>query len=123
MYSGDYEKSLVALDFAIRLCPQYPSWYTYYQALNHMWMGNPAKARELGELYLRQEPDEPMGYTHMATILAFQDRKKEGAQMIARLRERFPDFGITEMRLSQRYRDRARFEKVVSVLREAGLPD
>jgi hypothetical protein len=43
--------------------------------------------------------------------------------MIARLRERFPDFGMTEMRLSQRYRDRARFEKVVSVLREAGLPD
>lgn len=123
MYSGDYEKSLAALDFAIRLCPQYPSWYTYYQALNHMWMGGAAKARELGELYLHREPDEPMGYTHMATILAFQDRKTEAAAMIARLRERFPDFGMTEMRMSQRYREPAKFEKVIKALKEAGLPD
>jgi TolB-like protein len=122
MYSGDYEKSLAALDFAIRLCPQYPNWYTYYQALNHLWMGSLAKARELGELYLRREPDQPMGYTHMATILAFQNRKKEAAGMIARLRERWPDFSMTEIRLSQHYRDHAKLEKVVNALRGAGLP-
>jgi hypothetical protein len=43
--------------------------------------------------------------------------------MIARLRERFPDFGMTEMHLSQRYRERAKFEKVIRALKEAGLPD
>lgn len=123
MYSGDFGKSLVALEFAIRLCPQYPSWYTYYQALNHMWMGSHAKARELGEFYLSWEPHEPMGYTHMATILSFQDQKEEAAQMIVRLRERFPDFGMTEMRLSQRYRERAKFEKVIKALKDAGLPN
>jgi tetratricopeptide (TPR) repeat protein len=123
MYSGENEKSLAALEFAIRLCPQYPSWYTYYQAFSHMWMGNFAKARELGELYLRQEPDEPVGYTLMATILAFQHCKKEAAEMIVRLRLRFPDFGMTEMRMSQHYRERANFEKVIKALKEAGLPE
>jgi adenylate cyclase len=123
MYAGEYEKSTAALKLAMRLCPQYPPHYTYYLALNHLWMGSLAKARELGELYLRREPDQPMGYTHMATILAFQDRKKEAAEMIGKLRERWPDFSMTEIRLSQRYRDHAKLEKVVNALRQAGLPD
>jgi DNA-binding SARP family transcriptional activator/Tfp pilus assembly protein PilF len=122
MYGGEYEKSIAALKFAMRLCPQYPPWYTYYLAFNHLWTDNFTAALELGELYLRQEPDEPFAYTNMATILALQHRKKEAAAMIARLRERFPDFGMAEMRLSQRYRDHAKLEKVVNALREAGLP-
>lgn len=123
MYAGEYEKSMATFKFAMRLCPQYPSWLTYYLAFNNLWTGNFAAALELGELYLRQEPDEPFAYTNMATILAFQNRKKEAAEMIARLRERFPDFGMTEMRLSQHYRERAKFEKVAKALSEAGLPD
>lgn len=123
MYSGEHEKSLTTLEFAIRLCPQYPDWYTYYQAFSHMWTGNFAKARELAESYLSQMPDEPVGYTLMTTILAFQNRKKEAAEMMTRLRVRFPDFGMTEMRMSQHYRERADFDKVVRALREAGLPD
>ncbi len=123
MYSGEYEKSAAALEFAIRLCPQYETWYTYYLAFNHLWTGDFAKAHEFGELYRRQEPDEPFGYTLMATILAFEARSMEAARMIGKLRERFPDFGMTEMRMSQHYRDRAKLEKVVSALRDAGLPD
>jgi DNA-binding SARP family transcriptional activator/Tfp pilus assembly protein PilF len=123
MYSGEHEKSLTTLEFAIRLCPQCPDWYTYYQAFSHMWTGNFTKARELAESYLRQMPDEPVGYTLMTTILAFQNRKKEAAEMMTRLRARFPDFGMTEMRMSQRYREPADFEKIVRALREAGLPD
>jgi predicted Zn-dependent protease len=92
-------------------------------AFNHLWTNNFAAALESAELYLRQEPDEPFAYTLMATILAFQDQKKKAAQVIATLRERLPDFGITEMRMSQHYRERAKFEKVIRALKEAGLPD
>ncbi len=123
MYAGEYEKSIATLTFAMRLCPQYPSWYTYYMAFNHLWTDDFDRALECGDLYMRQEPDEPFAFSLMAIILAFHDRKKEAARMIAKLRERFPDFGMTEMRMSQRYRERAKLEKVIKALREAGLPD
>jgi TolB-like protein/predicted Zn-dependent protease len=122
-YTGEYEKSVAALKLAMRLCPQYPSWYTYYLAFNNLWMNNFATAHKLGELYLSQEPDDPFAFTMLATILAFQDRKKEAAEMIGKLRLRFPNFRMTEMRMSQRYREPSKFEKVVSALREAGLPE
>jgi adenylate cyclase len=123
MHAGEYEKSVAALRLAMRLCPQYPPWYTYYLAFNNLWTNNFPMALEFGQLYLRQEPDDPFAYAAMAMIFAFQDRKKDAAGMITTLRERFPDFGITEMRMSQRYRERAKFEKVINALREAGLPD
>ena len=72
---------------------------------------------------MRQEPDDPFAYAMMATILAFRQRAKEAAQMIGQLRERWPDFGMTEMHMSQRYREQAKLEKVLNALREAGLPD
>lgn len=123
MYAGEYEKSRSAFKLAIRLCPQYPSWYTYYLALDDLWTDNFSTAIEFGEHYLRQEPNEPFAYVMMATILAFQGRKEEAAAMIRQLRKLAPDFGMTEMRLSQRYREQAKFEKVAAALRAAGLPD
>jgi tetratricopeptide (TPR) repeat protein len=123
MYAGEYEKSIATLNLAMRLCPQYPPYFTYYLAFNEMWTSNFPKAIELMQLYQRQEPDEPFAYAVMATILAFHGRKTDAAQTIGKLRERFPNFGMTEIRMSQHYRDPANMEKVVSALSEAGLPD
>ncbi len=123
MYGGEYEKSMAALNLAMRLCPQYPSWYVYYVAFNNLWTGDYPAALDVAELYLRREPDDPFAYVTMATILAFQGRSTEAADMIKELRRHSSDFGLTEIRLSQPYRDPAKFEKVVTALRSAGLPD
>lgn len=123
MYAGEYKKSTAALKLAMRLCPQYPPHYTYYLAFNNLWANNFPAALELGQLYLSQEANDPFAYTLMATILAFQGDAMEAAQMIGKLRERWPDFSMTEIRLSQHYRDHAKLERVVNALRQAGLPD
>jgi len=47
----------------------------------------------------------------------------EAFKMIGKLRERWPDFTMTEIHLSQRYRDHAKLEKVIGALRQAGLPN
>ena len=47
----------------------------------------------------------------------------EAFEMIGKLRERWPDFTMTEIHLSQRYRDHAKLEKVISALRQAGPPN
>jgi TolB-like protein/Flp pilus assembly protein TadD len=90
MHAGEYEKSVAALRLAVRLCPQYPPWYTYYLAFNNLWTNNYPMALELAELYLSQEPDDPFAYAAMAMILSFQGRTKDAAGMITKLRERFP---------------------------------
>ena len=123
MYAGDCETSIATLTYAMRLCPQYPTWYVYYMAWNHLWSDNIPVALEYADLYLRQEPDEPYAFALMAAIRGFQGRKKDAAAMIARLHERSPNFGLTEIRMSQHYRERAKFDKLAGVLREAGLPD
>jgi DNA-binding SARP family transcriptional activator/Tfp pilus assembly protein PilF len=123
MYAGEHKKSIATLKHAMRLCPQYPPWYTYYMAYNNLWTDNLPAALELGRLYHRQEPDEPFAFILLATIFAFQGKKKEAAEMIGELRLRFPGFGMGEMRISQHYREREKFEKVTQVLRAAGLPD
>jgi len=123
MYAGEHGKSIATLKLAQRLCPQYPPWYTYYETYNNLWTGNLAAALELGRLYHSQEPDEPFAYILLATVLAFQGEKKAAAAMIDELRLRFPGFGMANMHLSQHYREREKFEKVTTLLREAGLPD
>jgi TolB-like protein len=123
MYAGEHKKSIATLKHAMRLCPQYPPWYTYYMAYNNLWTNNLPGALELGRLYHSQEPDEPFAFILLATILAFQDKRKEAAEMIGELRLRFPGFGMAEMRMSQHYSEPEKFEKVMAVLRAAGLPD
>jgi tetratricopeptide (TPR) repeat protein len=123
MYGGEHRKSIATLKLAMRLSPQYPPWYTYYMAYNDLWTNDLPAALELGRLYHSQEPDEPFAYILLATILAFQDKKKEAAEMISELRLRFPGFGMAEMRISQNYSEPEKFEKVTAVLRAAGLPD
>jgi tetratricopeptide (TPR) repeat protein len=123
MYGGQYEKSMAMLKHAMRLSPQYPSWFTYYVAFNHLWTGNFEGALEQAQLYLSREPDEPFAYALFATIHAFQGRKEEAARMIAELTLRFPGFGLAEMRLSQLYSEQEKFTKVIAALRAAGMPD
>jgi adenylate cyclase len=123
MYGGQHEKSVATLKHAMRLCPQYPSWFTYYVAFNNLWTGNFEGALGQARIYLAQEPDEPFAYATLATIYAFQDRKEEAARMIAELTLRFPGFGLAEMRLSQLYSESEKFTKVIAALRAAGMPD
>jgi tetratricopeptide (TPR) repeat protein len=123
MYAGEHKQSIATLNHAMRLCPQYPPWYTYYMAYNNLWTDNLATALEQARLYHSQEPDEPFAYTLLAIVLAFQGKKKAAAEAITELRQRFPDFGMAVMHISQHYREREKYEKVTEVLRAAGLPD
>jgi tetratricopeptide (TPR) repeat protein len=123
MYAGEHKKSIATLNHAMRLCPQYPPWYTYYMAYNHLWTDNLPAALELARLYRSQEQDEPFAYTLLAIVLAFEGKRSEAAEMIAELRLRYPGFGMAIMDISQHYKEREKYEKVTEVLRAAGLPD
>jgi len=122
IYAGECEQALAALKGAMRLSPLYPAWYTYQFATASLWNGDLAGSQAAAEAYLAEEPNDPFGYVLLAIVHGFRGRADEAARIVGQLKERFPEFGIAVVVLSQRYKDRERLDRVVNVLRDAGLP-
>jgi adenylate cyclase len=122
IYGGESERAVAALKTAMRLSPHHPSWYTYHFALANLWTGDLATAQEAAETYREVEPDDPFGYTNLATVYAFQNRAEDASAVMSELRERFPAFSTEDIILSKRYKERHKLERQLAVLRQAGLP-
>jgi alkylhydroperoxidase/carboxymuconolactone decarboxylase family protein YurZ len=86
-------------------------------------MGNFTAALESAELYLQQEPEEPYGLMYLTVVYGFQEQKDKAVATVAQLRERFPDFGIKNVILSEIYKERGKLDQIVNVLRGAGLSE
>ena len=86
-------------------------------------MGNFAAALESAELYLQQEPDEPYGLMYLAVVYGFQEQNGKAAATVALLKEKFPAFSMKNVLLSEHYKDREKLDRIVSILRTAGLPE
>jgi TolB-like protein/two-component SAPR family response regulator/cytochrome c-type biogenesis protein CcmH/NrfG len=123
IYSGEPEKAAITLKTAARLKPYRESWVTYYITLSHLWMGNLAAALESAELYLQQEPDEPYGFMYLSVVYGFLEQHGKTKETVAQLKERFPAFGIKNVLLSEHYKDREKLDRIVNILRTAGLPE
>jgi TolB-like protein/two-component SAPR family response regulator/Tfp pilus assembly protein PilF len=123
MYVGEAEKAAMTLKTAMRLNPHRESWLTYYVTLANLWMGNFATALESAELYLQQEPDEPYGLMYLAVVHGFQGQNGKAAATVALLKEKFPAFGIKNVLLSEHYKDREKLDRIVNILRAAGLSE
>jgi hypothetical protein len=90
--------------------------------LANLWNGDLVTAREAAEAYLRREPDEPYGYVNLALVHGFDGREANASRVISELRKKSPEFGIRDILFSQCYRQREKLDRVVEVLRRAGLP-
>ena len=123
LYAGDSEKAALTCKTAMRLSPQYMTTLLYFFAFANLWMNKLSAAQEAAEEYLRIEPDEPYAYMCLAVIHGFLGRTDEAAKVIFQLRERVPEFGIKNIVLSQRYREQEKLDRIVNILRTAGLPE
>jgi tetratricopeptide (TPR) repeat protein len=122
IYGGESERAVAALKTAMRLSPYHPAWYIYHFALANLWAGDLTAAQQAAEAYREAEPDDPFGYTNLATVYAFQRRDDDAAGIISELKKRFPEFGTPDIILSKRYKEREKLDRIVDVLRRAGLP-
>ena len=123
LYAGEAEKAAMTLKTAMRLNPHRESWLTYYVTLANLWTGNFAAALESAELYLQQEPDEPYGLMYLAVVCGFLEQNGRAKETVAQLKERFPAFGIKNVILSERYKEQEKLDRIVTILRTAGLPE
>lgn len=122
-FAGESETAVTVLKAAMRLSPHVPAWCTYHFATANLWSGNFPVAQEVAETYLRQEPDDPYGYMNLATIYSFQGLEAKASATVAQLKDKFPAFGIKNVTLAEPYKEREKLDRVIGVLRRAGLPD
>jgi adenylate cyclase len=124
IFAGEPERAIDTIKQAIRLSPYYPDWYAYNLALAHAWAGeNEDQAIDLAEAYTRRLPSDPYGYTNLAVVQAFFGHETEATAAIRSLRVRYPGFRAKNLRRSELYKDSGKLDRVLAVLRQAGLPE
>jgi Flp pilus assembly protein TadD len=123
IFGGESKRAVAALKTAMRLSPHHPAWITYHFGLANLWAGDLAAAEAAAHAYLQQEPDDPFALTNLAIVYGFQQREDDAAELISKLKNKFPAFGMGDIILSNRYKEREKLDRVVDILRRAGLPD
>lgn len=120
-FAGLSEEGSAWLRQAMRLSPQYPPWYDYHLALANLWTGQLETALRLIEGYHERVPDDPYGFAMLAFAAGSTGDSARASRVVARLAERFPDFGLGNLERSEHYADPNRKRHLLMVLREAGL--
>jgi TolB-like protein/Tfp pilus assembly protein PilF len=123
IYGGKSERAVAVLKTALRLSPHPPNWYIESFAMAHLWIGDLAAAQEAAEENFRLEPDDQDAHMILATVYGFQRREDDAIRIISELKKKFPAYGLRNITLSERYLEREKLDKVIAVLRRAGLPE
>jgi tetratricopeptide (TPR) repeat protein len=123
IYAGDVRGALASFLHAKRHSPHPEVYLFYYLGLIHMWLGEHDLALEYARETLRQEPDEPYSAALVAAILGFRGETSKATEAISKLLKATPSFSLRNIRHSELYRDGTYLERLMTVLRAAGLPD
>ena len=108
----------------MRLTPYHLDWQPYNLALAYAWAGeNEGEAIRMAEGYVQRMPTDPYGYTNVAIVQAFFGHETQAATAIRLLRHRYPGFSVKNLRRSELYKRSEDLDRVLRVLREAGLPE
>jgi adenylate cyclase len=122
IYSGQYQAAADILRESIRTIPSTP----YDSIFNLAWvlglMGDYTRAVPLAEEYMRRVPDDLYSYLSLAIIYGLAGSPELASKTIMSFRERYPNYRIPDFKAHEPFRDPAVLDKVVAVLRAAGLP-
>jgi TolB-like protein len=122
IYDGQLQAAYASLTQAIRHAPVPEPYLYYYPAIAHMWLGNLDRALGYAEENRRLEGDEPLSAAYLAAIRIFRGEMEEARRIVQTMREATPEFGIADIVYSELYREKSHLERLVSALRQAGLP-
>ena len=120
-FSGDHEAAVTMARQAMRLSPQYSSWFTYFLALSNLWLGNLEHGMRLAEEYLQREPGEPYAYVLLALSTGLAGDEPRARAVVLDLTNRFPAFCLRNLDRSEHYAEPAKKQRLLSIMRDAGL--
>lgn len=100
-FTGRFEDAHAALDRVVAMAPDGPMWryYDWYRASAFLWAKRFAEAEPLIRATIERSPSYTAPYIHLATVLARQNRPQEATDVLRRLTEVNPRFGLERVRL------------------------
>ncbi len=120
---GEAEASILQMQKAMRLCPLYPAWYPYSNALCYWMMRQYGPALTCIEEAIRIDAGLSLNFMVLAMIRAETGEQHAAKTAIARLLEIDPDFRIGAFTAGVPFREEAIEERRLRALRDAGLPE
>lgn len=122
-YSGKVERAVEVINTAFRLSPHPPAWYYESLALALLWFGDYSGAEAAIEKELRTYPDDVDTLISTATIFGFQNRLDDAKRVVRHIRTRHPAYCLRDTMRTEHYKEKERLDKIIAVLREAGVPE
>jgi TolB-like protein/class 3 adenylate cyclase len=126
MYSGRAEEAIELVRNAMRLSPYYPAWYLAVVGFAYRFTGQYEEAIALLETWrARANPRSALPHLFLAITYEEAGRGEEAQIAVAEVLKRKPKASITGYLKAKTfpYKDPADIEKVVDLLRKAGLPE
>ncbi|MGQ0564849.1 MAG: winged helix-turn-helix domain-containing tetratricopeptide repeat protein [Gemmobacter sp.] len=120
-FAGDHEDAVTMARHAMRLSPQYSAWLTYFLALSNLWLGNLDAGNRLAEDYMQREPGDPYAYVLLALAAGLAGDEPRARATVLDLSNRFPAFSIRHLDRSEHYAEPATKQRLLRLMREAGL--
>ena len=118
---GEPDQSLAQMYKAMRLCPIYPAWYPYSNAICYWMQRRYDAARSSIDEAIRIDDGLSLNYLVLAMICAETDRLEEARAAVARLLQIEPDFNLSVFARGLPFRSPAVEARRKSALKTAGL--
>lgn len=122
-YGGQPERAVEVLTIAMQLSPNPPGWYIESFAWASLWAGNQEVAERAAEQNFKRYPEDCVTSMVLASVYGIGNREADASRVVSEMMTKFPRFGIKNVILSERYKEVEKREKVLAVLRRAGLPE
>ena len=120
---GEPEQSLAHMQKAMRLCPLYPAWYPYSNAICYWMQKRYDPALAAIEEAILIDPGLSLNYMVLAMISEESGRLQVACDAIANLLNIEPDFRISIFTRGVPFRDAAIEARRKTALLQAGLPE
>lgn len=122
-YMGRFAEAVELAEFAIRLAPIYPSYYSMILAAAYYGNQRYEDAIASAEVSLSIDPQNLDALLVIACANIALDRIQESHQAAREVMQLRPTFSLGKYTASQPYKDPKDLEKMTAMLRKAGLPE
>ena len=123
MYCGDPKSALDLLRANIRISPFCPADVVYFLAYTLAWQGDHEESIQAAEEYGRRVPGDLYAYVLQSIVFNFAGDFERSSATIRTLHKLFPTYSLSDFISHESYRDARDLDRVVEVLRKAGLPE
>jgi adenylate cyclase len=122
-FAGRPDEAMPYLKQAIRLNPFPP--YLYFSNLGRCYLlkGQYEKALTTFKKAVQLSPESPPLHFNLAVIYILLDREQEARASAEKALELFPNFSVTFISKTSRYKNQAHTQLILDAMRKAGFPE